>query len=125
MTIKSARYSHESMDINISSKMPSSLMVYLSMSWSTVGVSLMPVSHKAFIVLHVIMFMVAPRSINLLVMSVLLICILTTRLLGSKYLVVRTSPIINSDSFPMTWMVWGFSCFLLGFLKQSLCTSFE
>jgi hypothetical protein len=39
-TIKSVGYSHESTEITTSSKIPSCLMVDLSMSWSTVGVSL-------------------------------------------------------------------------------------
>jgi hypothetical protein len=43
----------------------------------------------------------------------------------SKYLSMRTLPIIKYDSLPITWIVWGSFLFLLGFLKQVLVLLFN
>jgi hypothetical protein len=98
-------YSHESTEITTYSKIPSYLMVDLLASWSRVGVSLRLVSPKACMVLRVMTLMETTRSINVFLMSVLLIFTLTNGLLGLEYLVVRTPPIIKSDSLPITWIV--------------------
>jgi hypothetical protein len=50
---------------------------------------------------HIITLMVAPRSINVLLISVLLIYTLMSRLPGSKYLDLITPPIIKYNIFPM------------------------
>jgi len=72
-TIKSVGYSHKSMDITTSSKIPSILIVDLSTSWSMVGVSLRPVIHKACMGSCIITLMETSRLINLLLTSALLI----------------------------------------------------
>jgi hypothetical protein len=90
--VKSAGYSHESTEITTSSMMPFGLIVYMSASWSTVGVSLRLVSPEASMVSHFIKLMVAQRPINVFLMSVLLICTLTIELLGIRVFGHENSP---------------------------------
>jgi hypothetical protein len=102
-TINLVGYSYESMDITTYSMIISSLMVDLSMSWRTLGVSLRPVSPKACMVLRIMTLMESPRHINVFIMSVLLIFKLTIGMPRSKYFDARTQPIIKSDNLPITW----------------------
>jgi hypothetical protein len=104
----------------MSSIIPSSLIVDMSTNWSTVGDSLRLVSHKASMVSHIITLMVSPRSINVLVMSVLLIYTLATGITRLEYLVERTPPIIKSNNLPITWIVGDPPFFCQFLLKKVL-----
>ena len=117
-TKKSAGYSHESTEATRSSNIPSGLIVDLSTSSRMVGVGRILVSPSFRTISMVIMLIAAPISTDTLNICVFLTCRVTVGFLGSSYLARRVFPIINSDSFPMTWTVGGSLGFLPGFLTQ-------
>lgn len=119
-TRKSKGYSQESIDTITTSITPSGATVDLSTSCNTIVVFCKAPWSLSFIIFSLAMiFIIAPRSMNVLWITLFYMFTSTTQLLRSKYFEEITLPRIRSDSCPST-LIGGACIFLLpGSLKHS------
>ena len=115
-TKKLVGYSHNSTKPTRSSKIPSGLIVDMSANSRMVGVGLRFVNPHFCIVYIVITLMATPRYNSTFGIYVFPIFTMTLGFPRSSYLARRFFPIINLDSFPMTWTVGGSPGFIPSFL---------
>ena len=124
-TMKTTRYSHESIEMTSSSIIASSLIEYYLVKCKTIVVSLIFMRPKLSIVCLVITLRIYTKYINVLEREKPFIFTLTAGLSTFEYLVARVFPIIKYARSPTTWTVGGSFYVFLGFLRHNSLIALE